>query len=89
MFANQLNSSVLATAVGSLMVLAAFTASSMTQTGSEVGVKGDKLEMPMKVSCTADCTDIDSRIDRAFETFVEHDRDAGVTTLIRIQDSAL
>ncbi|MEM9223378.1 MAG: hypothetical protein AAGB11_13370 [Pseudomonadota bacterium] len=83
MFTPKLKSSVLATAAGSFIVLAAVAASSITQPTSEVGVKGDRLMLPTKVSCSVDCTGSEDAMDRTFATEARHDTDAGITQLIR------
>ena len=79
----RLKSSIIATAVGSTLVVGAFAANSMTQPqGSDVAVKGDRLMVATKVAYP------DARISQAFDTFVEHDREAGVTTLTRVPHTA-
>ncbi|MEM0905889.1 MAG: hypothetical protein AAGJ94_00905 [Pseudomonadota bacterium] len=84
MMSPRLKSSVVATVAGTGFVLAAFAAGSVSQMQDQAAVKGDLLEVPMKVSCTADCNTADERIARAFDTFAEHDADAGVTVLSRV-----
>jgi len=79
---SRLKSSVIATAVGSTLVVAAFAANSVTQpVESEIGVKGDRLMVATKIAYP------DVRVDRAFQTIVEHDREAGLTTLMRVPNS--
>lgn len=75
----RLKSSVIATAAGSALVVAAFAANSMTQPngGATVG-KSDRLMIATKVAYP------DTRVATAFDTLVEHDREAGVTTLTRV-----
>lgn len=79
----RLKSSVIATAVGSTLVVAAFAANSMTQPhDGEVAIKGDRLMVATKIAYP------DARIDRAFDTLVDHDREAGMTTLTRVPQPA-
>lgn len=80
----RLLSSVVATAVGGGLVLAAFAATSMTQPEDVTAVKGDRMMVATEVSCGMDCADLNGRVMDAFETVATHDREAGVTTLTRV-----
>ena len=74
-----LKSSVIATAAGSALVVAAFAASSVApSTIGDSASKGDRLMVATKIAYP------DSRVASAFDTFAETDREAGVTTLIRV-----
>ena len=76
---SRLKSSVIATAAGSALVVAAFAANSVSQPYlGNVAEKGDRLMVATKIAYP------ESRIAAAFDTFVETDREAGVTTLTRI-----
>jgi len=83
----RLKSSMVATAIGTTLVLAAFAANSMTQPQDVAAVKGDRLTLPMNVSCAGPCLGAEERIEAAFETIAEHDLDAGVTVLMRVPRS--
>ncbi|GAB5374731.1 MAG: hypothetical protein AcusKO_11930 [Acuticoccus sp.] len=75
----RLKSSVIATAAGSALVMAAFVANPMTQTpDSARAAKGDRLETATKIAYP------DARINAAFDTIVDSDNEVGVTTLTRI-----
>ena len=78
-----LKSSVIATAAGSALVVAAFAASSVSQPNSgDVAEKGDRLMVATKIAYP------DARVSTAFDTLIENDREAGVTTLTRVPSTA-
>lgn len=79
----RLKSSVIATAAGSALVVAAFAANTMSPSSdSAMASKGDRLGIATKISYP------DSRIDAAFDTVVETNKEAGVTTLTRVPRAA-
>ena len=80
---SRLKSSVIATAAGSALVVAAFAASSVSQPyPGDVAQKTDRLMVATKIAYP------DARIANAFDTLVDEDRDAGVTTLMRVPSTA-
>ena len=80
----RLLSPVVATALGSGLVLATFAATSFTQPEDVTAVKGDRLMVATKVACDTNCAVIDAMVADAFETVATHDREAGVTVLSRV-----
>ncbi len=78
-----LKSSVIATAAGSALVVAAFAANSVSVPSVGDGAsKGDRLMVATKIGYP------DARVAAGFETFIENDREAGVTTLTRAPRTA-
>lgn len=77
----RIRSSLLASAAAVVTVAAALAAGNGTQ--PQMAIKGDRLPMPVqKVSCEGGgCPAL---VARSFTTDVEHDRNAGLTTLTRI-----
>lgn len=74
-----LKSSVIATAAGSALMVAAFAANSVSMPSvGDSATKGDRLMVATKIGYP------DSRINAGFQTFIENDREAGVTTLTRV-----
>jgi hypothetical protein len=77
----RIRSSLLASAAAVGTVAAALAAG--TGAAPTVAAKGDRLPMPVQISCEGPTCD--GAAATPYRTTVEHDRDAGVTTLTRIE----
>lgn len=79
----RLKSSVIATAAGSALVVAAFAANTMSPSpDSAMASKGDRLGIATKVAYP------DARVNAAFDTVIDTNQEAGVTTLTRVPRTA-